>query len=235
MKFHTSTKMRNCWNKYSRYASGPIVADPGSPFRATFQCIIISPFTSFVFYRLSTGHLSLPRHKTNSTGRVTLLLSIRFCPITRRRSWAPRRSVLCMLPASAYKYNLAQKVVPFGSLGPIFTIQIPFCRTWVALQHIQEQKVPIEPFRCYVTSNIWKNSVWPRGLSVRCIELATFFFQNELEMPIRRVFFMSLQVSRTKISPPSWSVSVYNRLSRIHLDSTLISVTFVYVCVKHVM
>ena len=27
-------------------------------------------------------------------------------------------------------------------------------------------------------------------------------------MPIRRVFFMSLQVSRTKTSPPSWSVSV---------------------------
>ena len=62
------------------------LTDTGSPFRATFQCIIISPFTSFVFYRLSTGHLSLPRHKTNSAGRVTLLLSIRFCLITLRRS-----------------------------------------------------------------------------------------------------------------------------------------------------
>ena len=43
----------------SRYASGPNVADPGSPNVATFHCVIFLSRTSFVFYKLQTGHLSL--------------------------------------------------------------------------------------------------------------------------------------------------------------------------------
>ena len=43
-------------NESSRYASGPIVADPGSASGATFQCMQFLPFLSIFSY---LGHTSL--------------------------------------------------------------------------------------------------------------------------------------------------------------------------------
>ena len=45
-------------------SSGPNVTDPGSPYVATFHCVIFLLCTSFVFYKLQTGRLLLLEHQT---------------------------------------------------------------------------------------------------------------------------------------------------------------------------
>ena len=50
----------------NRSAYNTIIEDPGSPYVATFQCIIYFLFTSLVFYRLYLWYISFLRFLTKT-------------------------------------------------------------------------------------------------------------------------------------------------------------------------
>ena len=51
------------------------------------------------------------------------------------------------------KKRPAKKLAQIGSIPPILTIQTPFDRAWVALQHILERGFSVEQFLCYASSS----------------------------------------------------------------------------------
>ena len=53
----------------TRSAYNTIIEDPGSPYVATFQCIIYFLFTSLVFYRLYLWYTSFLRFLTKTNGK----------------------------------------------------------------------------------------------------------------------------------------------------------------------
>ena len=83
-------------------ASSPIIADPGSPYVATFQCVNLH----FVF---SAGCTSIMLHfydsKQRPEHRATLFLSVRLCCITQRHPWA------LWQPLSGTRFSRVEKSV----------------------------------------------------------------------------------------------------------------------------
>ena len=97
-----------------------------------FSACNFLPFLCIFLYLSYLSHFY--DSKLRPDDRATLLLSSRSSFITWRHSWAPRRSVVCILFASIRTKYLAQKVGHPGMLRPISMIQAPFCSSCVALQ-----------------------------------------------------------------------------------------------------
>ena len=88
--------------------------------QAALQCIIISPFTYFVFYRLSTVIFHFQDSKQTPGGRATLLLSVR-CVLQNRDVLELRYVQFCECYSQAHKKSASRKkwhvLVPLDRLS----------------------------------------------------------------------------------------------------------------------
>ena len=55
------------------------------------------------------------------------------------------------------KKRISKKLAQIGSTQLILTIQTPFGRAWIALQHLLERSYSVEQFLCYTSSSLVKN------------------------------------------------------------------------------
>ena len=125
------------------------IADPGSPYVATFQCLMSFCLQPSIGSSFAVLHFYDSKQRPG--GRATFLLSVRSCCITWRCSLAPWQ------PLSGTRFScgeLSIKRVQIGTIHQIFTIQTPFSRDWIALQHMSNRSFSVEHF-CATRAQVW--------------------------------------------------------------------------------